>query len=132
MVRLIVLNDIFKNKHNPFGDVHFEKFIFPYKFTNNFVNGVVKFNEFISLIMLVWKYLFLDVHFHVKQKFKQKLTYSQIFTNHLSFLDWEDILKFCFFMNAVFQKLLDFENFLCYFHHSEIINFFSCFDSSPF
>jgi len=53
MVRLIVLNDIFKNKHNPFGDVHFEKFIFPYKFTNNFVNGVVKFNEFISLIMLV-------------------------------------------------------------------------------
>ncbi len=132
MIRLIVLNNIFKNEHNPFRDVHFEKFIFSYKFPNNFINCVVKFNKLVSLIVLVWKDLFLDVHFHVEQKLKKKLTDSQIFTNHLSLLNWENKLEFCLFMNAVLQKLFNFKNLLCNFHHSKVVYFFGCFDGAPF
>lgn len=66
MVRLIVLDYILENKHDPFGDVHFEKFVLSNQLSYNFINGVVKFDELISFIMLIRENLLFYVHFHIE------------------------------------------------------------------
>ncbi len=71
MARLIIVDDILKDKNYPFRDVHFEKFVFPDKFSDNLVNSVVKFDKFVPFVMLIWKYIFLDVHLHVEKKLKK-------------------------------------------------------------
>ena len=82
--------------------------------------------------MLIWKNFLLDVHPHVEKQLKQKLADSQILADHLTLFDWVNVFEFCLFMRAWLKELFYFEDFLGYFHHSEVINFFGGFDSAPF
>lgn len=66
MIWFVVIVDILKDEHDPLGDVHFEEFIFSDQLSDNFIDCIVEFMELFSFVMLVGKYLLLDVHLHVK------------------------------------------------------------------
>lgn len=112
--------------------MHLKQFVLSDQFSDYFIDRVVKLKEFLSFVMLVGKYLLLDVHFHVKQKLEKKLADSQIFADHLSLLDWVNVFEFCLFMHAVFQKLLNFKDFFGDLHHSKVVNLLCSLDRAPF
>lgn len=57
-------NYIVQNELKPFRDMHFEEIVFADQLSVNFVKSVIKFKEFFFLIVLIWKDILFQVHFH--------------------------------------------------------------------
>lgn len=56
--RTDTFSDIIKNEHYPFRDMNFEHLVISYEFSDDLVNGVIKFKKFFLLIMLIFEYWF--------------------------------------------------------------------------
>jgi hypothetical protein len=98
VTNLITVDNVLKDKQNPFGDMHLEEAILSDQFTNDFINGIVKLHKLVALIMFIGKDLLLDIHLHVEQQLEKQLADPKVLADHLSFLNGEDVFELGLFV----------------------------------
>lgn len=70
MARLVVVDDIIEDEHNPLRHMHLKEPILPYQLSDDLVDGVVEFHEFFPFVVFVREDLLHDVHLHVEEQFE--------------------------------------------------------------
>jgi hypothetical protein len=89
---LFISNNIVENELKPLRNVHLEEDVVSDEFIDNFIKSIVKFNELVALVMFIRENVFLQVHLHEIEKFEEQLADTEIFADHLTFVDWEDYI----------------------------------------
>jgi hypothetical protein len=87
-----ISNNIVENELKPLRNVHLEEDVVSDELIDNFIKSIVKFNELVALVMLIRENVFLQVHLHEIEKFEEQLADTEIFADHLTFVDWEDYI----------------------------------------
>ena len=111
--------------------MHFELFVVADELDYYLVNCIVELEEFVFLVVLVRKDVLFQVHLHEVKQLKEKLTYPQVFANHLSLNHREDMLRLSLLLTTFLNEDLNLSYLHSHLHHPQITDLLGSLNRTP-